>query len=121
MLICLKLKVRLKKISVILKRVYEKILLNMAHTLRSHSVYIDEEQTFQDLEKRLKEANDRARQHLDNYIMHEVKYYVEYMEMRTTQFTILEHMRKHIVKFENDANSNRNCSKFCRENCFRTP
>ncbi len=77
-----------------------KILLNMAHTLRSHSVYIDEEKTFQDLEKRLEKANERARQHLDNYIMHEVKYYVQYMEMRTTQFTILEHMRKHIVKFE---------------------
>ena len=91
-----------------------KILLNMAHTLRSHSVYIDEEQTFQDLEKRLKEANDRARQHLDNYIMHEVKYYVEYMEMRTTQFTILEHMRKHIVKFEMTPTQQK-CSKFCRE------
>ncbi len=76
-----------------------KILFNMAESLRNQSVHIEEEKLFNDLESKLKEGTERAYRNLNNYIMNEVKYYVQYMEMRTLQYEILKYMRMHFVKF----------------------
>ncbi len=76
-----------------------KILFQMAESLRNQSVHIEEEMLFNDLESKLKEGTERAYRNLNNYIMNEVKYYVQYMEMRTLQYEILKYMRTHFVKF----------------------
>jgi len=76
-----------------------KILSQMAESLKNQSVHIEEQNLFNNLESTLKEGTERAYRSLNNYIMNEVKYYVQYMEMRTLQFEILKYMRMHFVKF----------------------
>ncbi|SMC22645.1 Uncharacterized membrane protein YgaE, UPF0421/DUF939 family [Clostridium acidisoli DSM 12555] len=76
-----------------------KILFHMAEDLRGQSVHIEEEKLFNSLEMTLKEGTERAYRNLNNYIINEAKYYVQYMEMRTLQYEILKYMRKHFVKF----------------------
>ncbi|GIM28926.1 membrane protein [Clostridium polyendosporum] len=75
------------------------ILMHMAKALREQSVYIDEEKIFQDLENNLREASERAYRNLNNYIIYEAKYYVQYMEMRTLQLQILKYMRSYFTRF----------------------
>ncbi|NMM62142.1 aromatic acid exporter family protein [Clostridium sp. P21] len=75
-----------------------KILFQMAESLRNQSIDI-EEKLFNELEKILKCGTNRAYTHLNNYIINDVKYYVQYMEMRTLQYEILKYMRSHFTKF----------------------
>lgn len=75
------------------------ILIHMAKTLRSQSVYIGEEKLFQGLEERLRAGSENAYRNLNNYINAEAKYYVRYMEMRCLQFEILKYMRGNFVRF----------------------
>lgn len=77
----------------------KKILFQMAYSLRNQSVHIEEEKVFNDLDNKLNEGTERAYRNLNNYIINEVKYYVQYMEMRTLQYEILKYMRMHFVKF----------------------
>lgn len=76
-----------------------RILFQMAENLRKQSINIEEETLFNELEVTLKEGTDRAYRHLNNYIINDVKYYVQYMEMRTLQYEILKYMRSHFIKF----------------------
>lgn len=76
-----------------------KILIYMAKTLRTQSVYIGEEKLFQSLETRLREGSERVYRNLNNYANEEAKYYVRYMEMRNHQFEILKYMRGNFVRF----------------------
>ncbi|SHE99565.1 aromatic acid exporter family protein [Clostridium fallax] len=73
----------------------KKIITNMAISLKTQSVSIDEENLYNKLEKTLKEAEKRAHSNLDNYLFGDVKDYVEYIEMRSNQFQIMVNMRKH--------------------------
>lgn len=76
------------------------ILMHMAKVLREQSVYRDEEKMFTDLENKLREASERTYRNLNNYyIIHEAKYYVQYMEMRTLQLQILKYMRSYFSRF----------------------
>ncbi|MDF2505143.1 MAG: putative rane protein [Clostridium sp.] len=75
------------------------ILFHMAEALRKQSVHIEEERLFNELKEVLEEGKDRAYRHLNNYIINDVKYYVNYMEMRTLQYEILKYMRSHFIKF----------------------
>lgn len=76
-----------------------RILFHMAENLRSQSVHIEDEKLFDELERILKEGTDRAYRHLNNYIINDVKYYVQYMKMRALQYEILKYMRSHFIKF----------------------
>lgn len=76
-----------------------KILFHMAENLRNQSVHIEDEKLFNELERILKEGTDRAYRHLNNYIINDVKYYVQYMKMRTLQYEILKYMKSHFIKF----------------------
>ena len=75
------------------------ILLSMADALKKNYVSIKEEDLFQALEKRLEEARKRSYRNLNNYIFVETNYYVEYMEMRTQQFHVLNRLREHFRRF----------------------
>jgi uncharacterized membrane protein YgaE (UPF0421/DUF939 family) len=75
-----------------------KILFQMAENLRNQSVHIEQD-LFNELEIILKEGTDKAYIHLNNYIITDVKYYVEYMKMRSLQYEILKYMRGHFIKF----------------------
>ncbi|MHC1685503.1 MAG: aromatic acid exporter family protein [Clostridiaceae bacterium] len=76
-----------------------KILFHMAEDLRNQSVHIEEEKLFNNLERMLKEGTESAYRHLNNYLISDVKYYVQYMEMRTLQYEVLKYMRSHFIKF----------------------
>lgn len=76
-----------------------KILFHMAEDLRNQSVHIEEERLFNNLERMLKEGTESAYRHLNNYLISDVKYYVQYMEMRTLQYEVLKYMRSHFIKF----------------------
>ncbi|NLZ48389.1 MAG: aromatic acid exporter family protein [Clostridiales bacterium] len=75
------------------------ILLSMADALKKNYVSIKEEDLFQALEKRLEEARKRSYRNLNNYFFVETNYYVEYMEMRTQQFHVLNRLREHFRRF----------------------
>lgn len=75
------------------------ILFQMAQSLRKQSVNLEEETLFNELEVKLKQGNESAYRHLNNYIINDTKYYVQYMEMRTLQYEILKYMRSHFIKF----------------------
>jgi uncharacterized membrane protein YgaE (UPF0421/DUF939 family) len=94
-----KLDEEIKKTQREIEEYMRKILFNMAESLKNQSVNIEEEKIFNDLEAILKEGTNNAYRHINNYIINDTKYYVEYMEMRTLQFEILKYMRRHFVKF----------------------
>ncbi|AKN32452.1 membrane protein [Clostridium carboxidivorans P7] len=75
-----------------------KILFNMAENLRNQSIHI-EDGLFDELEIILKEGTRSAYRHLNNYIINDVKYYVQYMEMRTLQYETLKYMKSNFIKF----------------------
>lgn len=76
-----------------------KILFHMAEDLRNQKMHIEDEKLFNELQRILKEGTESAYRHLNNYIINDVKYYVQYMEMRTLQYEILKYMRSHFTKF----------------------
>lgn len=75
------------------------ILMNMAKALKEHSVSIQEDELFNNLEGRLEAARKRAYRNLNNYLFMESNYYVEYMEMRVQQLHTLKRMRGHFQRF----------------------
>lgn len=74
------------------------ILFEMSSGLRNHSVSINEERQYRDLESMLSKANERAYRNCNNYLFSDVKYYVHYIEMRSAQFQIMKYMRSHFKR-----------------------
>ena len=74
------------------------ILFEMSNGLRNHSVSINEERQYRELESMLVKSNERAYRNCNNYLFSDVKYYVHYIEMRSAQFQIMKYMRSHFKR-----------------------
>lgn len=75
------------------------ILLKMALALKKQDITFSEEELFQALAYRIKAAKKRAYQNLNNYIISDMSYYVEYMEMRKQQFKVLKKIKDKFQRF----------------------
>ena len=77
----------------------KKILLKMSIALKKQDITFSEEELFQELSSRIKSAKKRAYQNLNNYIISDMSYYVEYMEMRRQQFKVLKKIKDKFQRF----------------------
>jgi len=75
------------------------ILLKMAAALKENDSSFSEEQLFGDVEERLKTAKSNAYRNLNNYLISDMSYYVEYTEMRRQQFKTLKRMKESFRRF----------------------
>ena len=76
----------------------KEIFMDMAYSLRTHSVSIKEQRLFDELENRIELAKKRANDNFNNYLFSDVRYYVHYIDMREVQFQILKYMREHFSR-----------------------
>ncbi|ELC8441436.1 aromatic acid exporter family protein [Clostridium perfringens] len=76
----------------------KEIFMDMADSLRTHSVSINQQRLFNELENRIDIAKKRANDNFNNYLFSDVRYYVYYIEMRGVQFQILKYMREHFSR-----------------------
>lgn len=89
---------RIKEDQAKIEEQFRIVLLCLAGTTSSQSVAIDEEFLFQTLEEMLLKARDRAMLHKENYLLDEMTYYVQYMDMRFMQYQVLLSMRQTLGK-----------------------
>lgn len=78
---------------------FKKVLFNMAESIRMGTPIIDHA-LYINLEKKLKECNNRAWMESENKLTREVTEHVKYIEGRLTQFEILHHMRRYFRKLK---------------------
>lgn len=76
----------------------KEIFMDMAYSLRTHSVSIKEQRLFDELENRIELAKKRANDNFNNYLFSDVRYYVHYIDMREVQFQMLKYMREHFSR-----------------------
>lgn len=93
-----KMKSLIKEDQAKIEEQFKTILFCLAKTTSDQSVMIDEETLFQTLEVLLLKARERAARYQENYLLDEVTYYVQYMDMRSMQFQLLLNMRKTLGK-----------------------
>ena len=93
-----KMQPRIKEDQAKIEEQFRIVLLCLAGTTSSQSVAIDEEFLFQTLEEMLLKARDRAMLHKENYLLDEMTYYVQYMDMRFIQYQVLLSMRQTLGK-----------------------
>lgn len=84
---------QIKRDQLLIEEQFRVVLMCLARTTASQSVAIDEDILFSSLEKMLGEAKDRAYRYQENYLLDEMTYYAQYMEMRFLQFQVLSSMR----------------------------
>ncbi|MGG7145009.1 aromatic acid exporter family protein [Clostridium nigeriense] len=82
-----------------IEKSYRVILSKMSKSLLTYSVDRDEEWIVRDIEKRLNESIERAYKIANNNILKSDSYYVDYMNMRKSQFDIIKKLRSHFEKF----------------------
>lgn len=73
----------------------KEIFMDMAYSLRTHSVSINQQRLFDELENRIEVAKKSAKDNFNNYLFKDVGNYVYYVEMRGVQLQILKYMREH--------------------------
>ncbi|MBU5454830.1 aromatic acid exporter family protein [Caproiciproducens sp. MSJ-32] len=78
---------------------YKKILTKMSKSLITYTIDIDEGKLMRDIENRLHSALDNAYKIANNKFSKGSSYYVEYINMRITQFDIIKKLRSHFEKF----------------------
>lgn len=78
---------------------YKVILTKMSKSLITHTVDLDEEEILRNLEKRLKESQNRAYKIANNQLLKADTYYVDYINMRIHQFDIIKKLRSHFERF----------------------
>lgn len=78
----------------------QRILGQMAESLKGEAVYIDTDGLFPLLDQKLVEAEIMAEQQFNNVIFERAHYYVKYFDMRHLQFTILALMKQHLIHFD---------------------
>lgn len=93
-----KMQPRIKEDQAKIEDQFRIVLLCLAGTTSSQSVAIDEEFLFQTLGEMLLKARDRAMLHKENYLLDEMTYYVQYMDMRFMQYQVLLSMRQTLGK-----------------------
>ncbi|MGE5628871.1 MAG: aromatic acid exporter family protein [Solirubrobacterales bacterium] len=77
----------------------KKLLLKMAAALKENNSSFSEDELFKDLGERIKIGKQRAYKNLNNYLISDMSYYVEYMEMRRQQFKTLKKLKDTFRKF----------------------
>lgn len=93
-----KMQSRIKADQAQIEEQFRIVLLCLAGTTSSQSVAIDEEILFSTLEEMLHSARDRALLYQENYLLDEMTYYVQYMDMRFMQYQVLLSMRATLGK-----------------------
>ncbi|MBP1744213.1 MAG: hypothetical protein H6Q58_1191 [Firmicutes bacterium] len=77
----------------------KKILVKMSAALKEHNSSFAEDELFRELEDRIKAAKKRAYKNLNNYLIRDMSYYVEYIEMRRQQLKTLKRMKENFRRF----------------------
>jgi uncharacterized membrane protein YgaE (UPF0421/DUF939 family) len=77
----------------------KKILIKMSAALKEHDSSFADDELFRELDDRIKAAKRRAYKNLNNYLIRDMSYYVEYMEMRRQQFKTLKRMKDNFRRF----------------------
>jgi uncharacterized membrane protein YgaE (UPF0421/DUF939 family) len=77
----------------------KKILVKMSAALKEHDSSFADDELFRELDDRIKAAKRRAYKNLNNYLIRDMSYYVEYMEMRRQQFKTLKRMKDNFRRF----------------------
>lgn len=82
-----------------IEKSYKVILSKIAKSLITHTVDIDEGSLIESLEVRINESCERAYKIVNNNLIKSDSYYVDYMNMRKSQFSIIKKLRSHFEKF----------------------
>lgn len=90
---------RIKEDQKLIEDSMKNILLRMAAALRSNDSTFSEDQLFGKLEDRLRTTKTNAYRNLNNYLISDMSYYVEYTEMRRQQFKTLKRMKESFRRF----------------------
>jgi uncharacterized membrane protein YgaE (UPF0421/DUF939 family) len=90
---------RIKEDQKLIEASMKNILLRMAAALRSNDSSFSEDQLFGELEDRLRTTKTNAYRNLNNYLISDMSYYVEYTEMRRQQFKTLKRMKDSFRRF----------------------
>lgn len=90
---------RIKEDQKLIEDSMKNILLRMAAALRSNDSSFSEDQLFGELEDRLRTTKTNAYRNLNNYLISDMSYYVEYTEMRRQQFKTLKRMKESFRRF----------------------
>jgi uncharacterized membrane protein YgaE (UPF0421/DUF939 family) len=77
----------------------KKILVKMSAALKEHDSSFADDELFRELDDRIKAAKRRAYKNLNNYLIRDMSYDVEYMEMRRQQFKTLKRMKDSFRRF----------------------
>ncbi len=89
----------IKEDQVYIEEKMREILLQMAAALKDNCVLIKDDHILNELENRLQMGRRRSYKNLNNYLLLNVSYYVQYMEMRTQQFESIKRMKQHFQRF----------------------
>lgn len=93
------MEVQIKKDIQEIEAMFNRILVNMAESIRNGCPLIDHN-LYLELEMKLKECNNRAWMEAENRSSKEVTDHVKYIEGRLTQFEILHHMKRYFNKIK---------------------
>ncbi|MGL4335756.1 MAG: aromatic acid exporter family protein [Turicibacter sp.] len=93
-----KMEDEIKEMQIEIEEQFKVVLLYLARTIRSQTVYLDEENLFNQLNSKLEKGKVKSYQNSENVMIEQMTYYVKYMEMRSHQFQILQNMRLVIGK-----------------------
>jgi len=82
-----------------IEEIMKKLLLKMSAALKENNSSFSEDELFEELGNRIKVAKQHAYKNLNNYLISDMSYYVEYMEMRKQQFKTLKRMKDNFRRF----------------------
>lgn len=75
------------------------IVAKIGNNLLTQTVDIDEQKIIYNLEKRILDCEKTAHEIVNNKLLKNNNYYIDYINMRKNQFEIIKKMRKHFEKF----------------------
>jgi uncharacterized membrane protein YgaE (UPF0421/DUF939 family) len=90
---------KIKKDQMFIEESMKNLLLKISLALKEHNSFFAEEELFQKLGNRINVSKKRAYKNLNNYLISDMSYYVEYMEMRRQQFKTLKRMKDNFQRF----------------------
>lgn len=82
-----------------IEEMMHKIFIDMAYSLRAHSISIEEDLLYKSIEKHIKEGQEKAYKYTNNYLFTKVSPFAQYFNMRSRQFQVITYMREHFTKF----------------------
>lgn len=94
---------------------YRIILSNMSKSLISYTVNRNEESIIIELEERLNKARENAYKIVNNNLLKSDSYYIDYINMRKSQFDVIKKLRSHFEKFYMSFEQTHMISKFTKK------